>query len=656
MKLNLLKTMLVAVGMAAGLNASAETKVVKSWDFTKFTEAPTLGTESIKINSMVCLYGTGSYEGLAIQSATWYANSTGLTQGNGDRNIGVLDLKQGDVVTIHTSASSLSAFVNGTENESSTGSTDGTYIITASTDGFVGFKFARNYYMTSITVTRDIIEGQVEKPTGRITAVNGVNRTVTFTTETEGATLYKSDDEDGTYESFDGTVTVSQSQTIYVKASLNGVDSDILAYEVAAGVEVKLNTPVYSKTAWNNGVSTIQLTSNQTDVLLAPTAKIAYSLSLSSTNGVVNNGETIEVADGETLTIYSVADGYANSDNIVAQAVAPFEGITAWEETYKSATDKVQITWGADAVGEISSTPYYYMYANDNQISEHLTTANENSTNFIYRPTGIYSGNRRVYAIFDMKKGQNVTFNGVKGNDVFVISAATNLTADTWNTINNASYVYTVNEDGPVSITIERYSSLASVVVKDAAKNVTISAAGLATYAPSVALDFTNAEKIAAYKATVKDNTVTLTKVETVAAGEGVLLRSLDGGEVTEAIAVAASATEKNTGNDFVAVTEATTLNETEGEYTNYVLSQENGVVGFFKANSTKIAAGKAYLKVATSSAAKGIKVVFDGEATGISEVSAAKADEAYYTVSGLRVEKPTKGLYIRGGKKVVVK
>lgn len=188
------------------------------------------------------------------------------------------------------------------------------------------------------------------------------------------------------------------------------------------------------------------------------------------------------------------------------------------------------------------------------------------------------------------------------------------------------------------------------------ATDVTISAAGLATYAPSVALDFTNAEKIAAYKATVKDNTVTLTKVETVAAGEGVLLRSLDGDQVTEAIAVAASATEENADNDFVAVTEATTLNETEDGYTNYVLSQENGVVGFFKANSTNIAAGKAYLKVATSSAAKGIKVVFDGEATGISEVSAAKADEAYYTVSGLRVEKPTKGLYIRGGKKVVVK
>ncbi len=44
------------------------------------------------------------------------------------------------------------------------------------------------------------------------------------------------------------------------------------------------------------------------------------------------------------------------------------------------------------------------------------------------------------------------------------------------------------------------------------------------------------------------------------------------------------------------------------------------------------------------------------GEATGIANFSTDEADGEYYNLNGARVDKPTKGVYVRDGKKVVVK
>jgi hypothetical protein len=45
-----------------------------------------------------------------------------------------------------------------------------------------------------------------------------------------------------------------------------------------------------------------------------------------------------------------------------------------------------------------------------------------------------------------------------------------------------------------------------------------------------------------------------------------------------------------------------------------------------------------------------------DGEATGIKLIKAQNDDDAYYNLGGQRVETPAKGLYIKNGKKVIVK
>lgn len=185
---------------------------------------------------------------------------------------------------------------------------------------------------------------------------------------------------------------------------------------------------------------------------------------------------------------------------------------------------------------------------------------------------------------------------------------------------------------------------------------ISVGADGLASYCPQFGVDFSNAEHIAAYKASVNGSTVNLTKVMTVAAGEGVLLRSLSGGATQEILPVAEAT--KNEGNAFVGTLEDVILSETEGSVTNFVLSKVDGVVGFYKANGTKVVAGKAYLPVENyQSGARGLTVMFD-DTTSISEVESQQStiDDAIYTLGGVRVKNPTKGLYIKNGKKVVIK
>ena len=90
---------------------------------------------------------------------------------------------------------------------------------------------------------------------------------------------------------------------------------------------------------------------------------------------------------------------------------------------------------------------------------------------------------------------------------------------------------------------------------------------------------------------------------------------------------------------------------ETNGSQ--YVLAEKDGVVGFYKAEGT-IPAGKAYIEYAGAASVKGFAL--EG-ATGIDLTPALSQGEgasAIYDLSGRRVEKGTKGIYIVNGKKVM--
>lgn len=90
---------------------------------------------------------------------------------------------------------------------------------------------------------------------------------------------------------------------------------------------------------------------------------------------------------------------------------------------------------------------------------------------------------------------------------------------------------------------------------------------------------------------------------------------------------------------------------------TNYVLTVKDGVAGFYrKASGFKVYNNKAYLNVPASfGAARAIYFNFDDETTGILETEDGELKtENCYDLSGHRVEKLQKGIYILNGKKVL--
>ncbi|MBR5847655.1 MAG: hypothetical protein IKY72_07685 [Bacteroidaceae bacterium] len=97
--------------------------------------------------------------------------------------------------------------------------------------------------------------------------------------------------------------------------------------------------------------------------------------------------------------------------------------------------------------------------------------------------------------------------------------------------------------------------------------------------------------------------------------------------------------------------------------YTTYVLAvmqneQKKDVVGFYKKEAGfKVYNNKAYLQVPATISAGSISIRFDDGTTDIetSEIRNEKS-EMIFDLMGRRVENPTKGVYIVGGRKVVIK
>lgn len=190
---------------------------------------------------------------------------------------------------------------------------------------------------------------------------------------------------------------------------------------------------------------------------------------------------------------------------------------------------------------------------------------------------------------------------------------------------------------------------------------IKITSAGQTTWCSAYDLDFSNVEGLKAYTATGyhrTKGTIWLTRVKEVPAGEGILLIG-DAGDYK----VPHKSTTAYYANLMVGTVKAITLNETDGEYTNYYLSNGDSGVGFYKVNgSVDLKANRAYLpllKNTTNSSRGFIGLDFDdGEegTTGIRNTMQATEKDVWYNLQGQRVERPGKGLYIRNGCKVVMK
>lgn len=230
----------------------------------------------------------------------------------------------------------------------------------------------------------------------------------------------------------------------------------------------------------------------------------------------------------------------------------------------------------------------------------------------------------------------------------------------------------------PLPTTIEAAGTAGST------EEISMNKYGMLCYYSDQSLDFSDEADLKAYTATGYDKKgiIRLTRVKQVPAKTAVLLLAP---EEAKTYPVPTASLQQIQANIFKGTLEGTTIKKLEDGIVNYYVSVVSNEVGFYWASEsgTKIGAKRGWLPVpkemtSLAAASRGnvnsalsvsssddvIELSLmcvdgkDNEATGISRIAAEDAgDDTWYNLNGQRINTPTKkGLYIKNGKKVIVK
>ena len=183
--------------------------------------------------------------------------------------------------------------------------------------------------------------------------------------------------------------------------------------------------------------------------------------------------------------------------------------------------------------------------------------------------------------------------------------------------------------------------------------DIKISDAKMATYSNTSAWEVPEGMEV--YTATYADGKVKLNQVteKVIPANTGVVI---SGEAKTYTAKLAASAADLTEENDLIGATEKKVMNNE----TTYILVKDKATqkVMFGKLKSgQEVKANSAYLTINDINAAKTVSIDF-GNTTGINAIETTENNKngEYYTLSGQRTVKPTKGIYILNGKKYIAK
>ena len=151
-------------------------------------------------------------------------------------------------------------------------------------------------------------------------------------------------------------------------------------------------------------------------------------------------------------------------------------------------------------------------------------------------------------------------------------------------------------------------------------------------------------------------NQVLLTRVKDVPAGTGVFLVGTPG----ETYKIPYSETSSYYVNLLKANLQKSTIQATEGNFTNYTFGEQDGEPGFYPIDGTAtLLAQTAYMQLPTGFVVAGVKVsvVFEEDIIdGIEEFRISEQDATIYDLAGRRLGKTQRGINIVGGKKVLIK
>ena len=216
------------------------------------------------------------------------------------------------------------------------------------------------------------------------------------------------------------------------------------------------------------------------------------------------------------------------------------------------------------------------------------------------------------------------------------------------------------------------YSLWEFLVYGDAFHEVTVGAAGYATYVLPEDIDFTKTEGLTAFRVSgINDNGRAVVKDDFEKARQGDAL-VLKGEPATYALHVSTSQEGTFVGENLLQASDGTVTGDGQ---TIYAMAKKNDIVGFYVvAEGVSIPAGKAYMELPAGMDSKDYFPFTEEEEEEPAEpVQEERPDEpavtniqalegilteqdAFYNLNGMRVNRLQKGVYIHHGKKVVIK
>ena len=488
----------------------------------------------------------------------------------------------------------------------------------------------------------------------------------------------KYDDEVTVYSNYCTTVVAASVVRPVITLAANPFTFSTTATITCAtnGADIKYS---YDGTNWSDYSAPLTITETKTiyakAVLNSDESQIA---TVSAMKNLVEPTVTIDATDITNTNVFAGTDAGSLSATVTYNDAAVEGAVVTWSGNNDEVAT-INATTGAVTLVGAGSVTFTATYAGNSDYSEKAATYNmtvvyddPNAPGTVNNPltvadvnSGSYSGANYVtgYIVgLFVSKDDDASNSGntnlalsdtpdeKSGASTIAVQLPSGTLRNTWNIDDNNVIGYKVLVYGNITgyftgkTGVKSPSEISAVSVP-----VSISAAGWATYSSNYPLDFTGVTVLTAYTASKKGSAVKFNKVTgKVPANTGLLVR----GE-TANVPVCASADPVD--NLLVGVTAETV--KTAG--TVFVLMKGSKGIGFYKnTNDFTLRANSAYLPAeAVPTTDARAFIALDDETTGIADVKAVKEDaEGMFDLQGRKIARPTKGLYIVNGKKVVVK
>lgn len=486
-----------------------------------------------------------------------------------------------------------------------------------------------------------------------VTAYSEQHKNITFNISTDGETT---SDQLQAYrcagiESVTDASKVQVGDIVVIKGNLTKYNS---TYEFAQGnqlISLQKSQKTTPTSVWKISGNTV------TSIVITKGGSFTATFETNSTGTKSFESSNTEVATVSNTGVISLT-GKAGIATITAS--------TASNDTYIASEAKLLIVIGEPVEDGVFNFGNYQDYGSGIVPGDEYYTAASTWTagNIALTVSGRYRW------FIDSKKATDLRLYTQKENDVettkFTITAPSgkkltkivitgsshgSLTADgysagTWTGLaDNVTFTYGASS-GSINIsTITVYYSGPTI-------SVTMGEAGWMTYSNvGAALSF---EGVTAYRvSSVAEDHVNLIPITEAPANTPVLLKAEPGAYNFTVIASAESV-----GTNKLSISDGTkTSDET---YNVYALAKKNDVVGFYKVHAgVMVPAGKCFIsvKIATEQAtARDFLSFIEEGATSINAIENGQSTNEVFDLQGRQIKNPTKGLYIKNGKKVIIK